>query len=194
MTQATDEILTPRLRLRALREADADALVRLAGDRAVADTMISVPHPFTDAHAADWIERYGADAPPGPHRYFAATSAADGALVGLVALRDIDEEHAQAELSFWIGRDHWGRGLAREAGAAVLAWGFDNLGLNRIVAFHMVRNAASGRVLAALGFANEGLLRERVRKWGSYEDVYCWALLRREWMAPGVPTPVRPPG
>jgi RimJ/RimL family protein N-acetyltransferase len=44
----------------------------------------------------------------------------------------------------------------------------------------MVRNPAAGRVLAKLGFRHEGLLRERVRKWGIYEDVLLMALLRRD--------------
>ncbi len=44
----------------------------------------------------------------------------------------------------------------------------------------MVRNPASGRVLEKIGFVREGLLRQRVRKWGVYEDVVLCALLRRD--------------
>ena len=54
------------------------------------------------------------------------------------------------------------------------------LGLNRIYAHHMVRNPGSGRVLEKIGFVGEGMLRERVRKWGVYEDVVLCAVLRRE--------------
>jgi ribosomal-protein-alanine N-acetyltransferase len=57
----------------------------------------------------------------------------------------------------------------------------EQLGLNRIYAHHMVRNPASGRVLAKVGMKPEGLLRQRVRKWGVFEDVVLLALLREEW-------------
>ena len=38
----------------------------------------------------------------------------------------------------------------------------------------------SGRVLAKLGLVQEGRVRQRVRKWGVYEDVLLWAILRRD--------------
>ena len=46
----------------------------------------------------------------------------------------------------------------------------------------MVRNPASGRVLAHLGFRPEGLLRQRVRKWGVFEDVVICGLVRADWL------------
>jgi len=45
----------------------------------------------------------------------------------------------------------------------------------------MQRNPASGRVLQKNGFHQEGLLRERVRKWDRYEDVLLWAIVRSDW-------------
>ena len=50
-------------------------------------------------------------------------------------------------------------------------------GLRRLVAFHMVRNPASRKVLTGIGFTQEGLLRQRVRKWGVLEDVCACAML-----------------
>ena len=45
----------------------------------------------------------------------------------------------------------------------------------------MVRNPASGRVLEKSGMQREGLLRQRVRKWGRFEDVVILAILRKDW-------------
>jgi ribosomal-protein-alanine N-acetyltransferase len=172
---------TDRLLLRPLMPEDAEPLERLAGDRAIADTMISVPHPFTSQEARDWIAAYGEPAPEGSDRYFATCLGSSGELVGITALRDIDDQHAQAELSFWIGRPYWGRGFASEAAGAVLKYAFEVLGLNRVTAYHMLRNQASGRVLTRLGFRHEGILRQRVRKWGVFEDVAAYAVLRAEY-------------
>lgn len=179
----TETIQTARLTLRPFRSEDAEPLQALAGDRAIADTTISVPHPFTPEHAQAWISEYGRPEPDPPHRYFAVVLRSEGSLIGVVALRDIDREHAQAELSFWIGRAYWGRGLASEAAAAALGFGFGEMALNRVTAYHMVRNAASRRVLTRLGFQGEGLLRQRVRKWGVFEDVLAYALLRADYVA-----------
>ena len=179
----TDLIQTARLVLRSFRPEDAAPLLILAGDRAIADTTISVPHPFTAEHAQAWITEHGQADSLSLHRYFAVVLRSEDALIGVVALRDIDREHAQAELSFWIGRAYWGRGLATEAAAAALRFGFEELGLNRVTAYHMVRNAPSRRVLTRLGFRGEGLLRQRVRKWGVFEDVLAYALLRGEYIA-----------
>jgi len=178
----TDIIHTARLTLRPFQPEDAEPLRILAGDRAIADTTISVPHPFTAEDARAWITEYARADSVCMHRYFAVVLRSEGALIGAVALRDIDREHAQAELSFWIGRAYWGRGLATEAASAALRFAFEELQLNRVTAYHMVRNAASRRVLARLGFQGEGLLRQRVRKWGVFEDVLAYALLRTEYI------------
>jgi ribosomal-protein-alanine N-acetyltransferase len=102
-------------------------------------------------------------------------------LIGSIGLRDIDTPYGQAELGFWIGKDWWGQGYAREAARAVIQFGFESLKLNRICAHHMIRNPASGRVLLASGMQREGVLRQRVQKWGVYEDVVLYATVRDDW-------------
>jgi len=79
-----------------------------------------------------------------------------------------------------LAESHSGQGYTTEAARAVVALGFGDLYLNRICAFHMARNPASGRVLAKLGFRQEGCLRQRARKWGIYEDALVWAKLRHD--------------
>jgi RimJ/RimL family protein N-acetyltransferase len=114
---------------------------------------------------------------PIPSINFAVRLHPGSTLIGSVGLRDIDREHLQAELGFWIGREWWGHGYASEAAGAAVRCGFDELGLNRIYAHHMARNPAAGQVLRHVGMRKEGLLRERVRKWGVYEDVVIYAVL-----------------
>jgi RimJ/RimL family protein N-acetyltransferase len=169
----TSEIRTERLILRWFQRSDAEPLAALAGDRAISDTMISVPHPLPAGFALRWVT---AEAP----NRFAVCEAASGLLAGAIELRELDAEHCQAELSFWIGRPFWGRGYATEAGLAVIRYAFATLDLNRVYAFHMVRNPASGQVLAKLGMRQEGLLRQKVRKWGRFEDVVARAVLRQD--------------
>ena len=174
---------TARLILRPLRPEDAPAVARLAGRREIADTTISIPHPYSEAQAREWIAKQTAPADPMTHVAFAITIKACGELIGTMSLRDIDHEHCQAELGFWIAVEWWGKNIATEAAQPVIRFGFEELKLNRIYAHHMVRNPASGRVLEKAGMKQEGLLRQRVRKWGVYEDVVILAILRADWMA-----------
>ena len=171
---------TERLVLDALAEEDLPALIALAGDRAIADTTISVPHPLDADGARQWLSRLQAAMADGSAASFAVREHAGPRLIGMVSLRSIDREHEEAELSVWIGTPFWGRGYATEAARAVVTHAFDALRLNRLIAHHMVRNPAAGHMLAKLGFRQEGLLRERVKKWGVYEDVALMALLRRD--------------
>lgn len=176
MLQPTLE--TPRLLLQPLQPDHAEALHRLAADRAIADTMVSIPHPLRRETVDAWIARASEDFARRAAASFATIRREDEQLVGYVALRHIDAEHELAEISFWTGRPFWGLGYTSEAGRRLVRYGFDNLGINRIYAYHMVRNPASGRVCEKLGMQPEGVLRQRVKKWDVYEDVVIQAVLR----------------
>ena len=176
---------TARLILRPLTLQDASNLSRLAGRREIADTTISIPHPYSEEQARRWITETADLFAKRKSVVFAMESKGEGMLAGTTGLRDIDAEHLQAELGFWVAVEWWGQGYATEAARAVVAFGFEQLGLNRIYAHHMVRNPASGRVLAKVGMKQEGLLRERVRKWGVFEDVVLLTVLRQEWDVSG---------
>ena len=175
------ELRTRRLCLRPFRDDDTARLAVLAGARRIADTTISVPHPYSVAQAVEDIRRFREAWQAGTAGHFAiAFPPGPSAFVGHIALRDIDWEHLTAELSFWIDEPASGNGYVAEAGNAMLRFAFDELKLNRIYAYHMVRNTASARVLTRLGMREEGILRQRVRKWGIFEDVRLWAILRED--------------
>jgi ribosomal-protein-alanine N-acetyltransferase len=171
---------TERLVLGAFEYAEAPELQQLAGAREIADTTLVIPHPYELVHAEQFIARQQEGAAEGHELILAIHRRSDGRLVGCVSLREIDADHLQAELGYWIGVLYWNQGFATEAARAVVNLGFDRLGLNRIYAHHMARNPASGRVLERLGMRREGLLRQRVRKWGRFEDVVIYAVLRED--------------
>lgn len=175
---ATPTIRTARLLLRPFARADAAAIAEFAGAFEIADTTISIPHPYSLQDAIDWIAGHRRARQRAQGFWFAITQAESAQLVGCVELRNPDKEHAQAELGFWVGKPFWRLGYASEAGSAIVRFGFESLGLNRIYAFHMARNPASGKVLQKLGMQREGVLRQRVRKWGRFEDVLAYAVLR----------------
>jgi RimJ/RimL family protein N-acetyltransferase len=85
----------------------------------------------------------------------AVTDREDGAFLGWAGLQHL-EGGADVELGYYLGRPAWGRGLATELARALVAHGFDELGLERIVAVVRPDNAASRRVLAKAGLHPAG--------------------------------------
>ncbi len=69
----------------------------------------------------------------------------------------------------------------KEALRAIIAFGFERMGLNRIEALVPAYNSRSIGLAESLGFKKEGVLRERSYFAGKYSDDVCFSLLRREW-------------
>ncbi|MDJ0569139.1 MAG: GNAT family N-acetyltransferase [Pleurocapsa sp. MO_192.B19] len=182
---------TERLLLRPLSPTDATSIQKLASDRQIADTTISIPHPYPDGEAERYISKKIAELKIGCSVTFAIglrpryaiESKLEAKLIGIIEIRDMDREHSVAELSFWLAVAAWGKGYMSEALKPLLNCGFETLSLNRIYAYHMVRNPASGKVLQKNGFKPEGLLRQRIRKWGIFENVILLSILRQEWQS-----------
>jgi len=174
---------TTRLRLRPLKLSDALAIQKAASVRKIADTMISLPHPYPPGEAERYIARQLDERKTGRSFTYIIEQQEEGRFCGLVEVRDIDREHSQGELSFWLTVEAWGKGYMSDALQEVVRYVFEYLDLNRLYAYHMTRNPATGRVLEKNGFKQEGLLLQRVRKWGQFEDVALWAILRQEWQA-----------
>jgi RimJ/RimL family protein N-acetyltransferase len=67
----------------------------------------------------------------------------------------------EPEFGYWIAKAWWGRGIATEAGRALIDNARDTLRLRRLDAGHFVDNPASGRVLQKLGFRPTGRTVQR---------------------------------
>lgn len=174
---------TERLVLRPFELRDATDVQRLAGALEVADTTMTIPHPYPDGAAEAWISTHD---PAWAARTLATFAIADretDALRGAVGLM-LAMPHLRAELGYWIGLPFWNRGYCTEAVRAVLAFGFDTLGLHRIEARHLMRNPSSGRVMQKVGMTCEGVNRGAFLKGETFEDAAIYAILRDEWHAP----------
>ena len=82
-----------------------------------------------------------------------------------------------AEIGYWIGEPHWGKGIATEATKQLVSYAFEQLDLVRLYAGVFSFNPASGRVMQKLGMIQEGLLRDHTYRWGKHEDLIAYGLL-----------------
>ncbi len=81
-----------------------------------------------------------------------------GDVIGLTGLQHL-AEGPEIEVGYRFLRDHWGQGYATEAATAAIRFGFDELGLDRIVAVTMPTNEASRRVLEKCGLTFAGVMQ-----------------------------------
>ncbi len=172
---------TGRLRLRAFTSSDAAAVTALAGDAEVSRYLLHVPHPYPAGLAEEWIAAHRDTWAQGQGATWAITRATDGVVVGTTSLRWV-RRHDHAELGYWLGREHWGRGYAVEAAAATVAFAFARLGCARVFAQHLGGNERSAKVLAKLGMTAEGVRRAHIKKQGAYHDTYQFGVLRDEFV------------
>lgn len=179
MSQPT--LKTTRLILRPFQKNDGPSVQLLAGDWEIADTTLNIPHPYEKGMAEQWIETHEAAYEAGTLAVFAVVLRDTNKLIGAVGLT-VDRSLNKANLGYWIGKPYWNSGYATEAAGAVIAAGFDDLDLNRIYASHFARNPSSGRVMEKLGMLLEGVARQDTMKWGEYEDVVSYGLLRKDWV------------
>ena len=108
-------LVTERLILRPYSLEDAPELQRLIGERDVAKTMITVPHPYEDGMAEWWISKQQESFEKGDAVEFAITHRHDGFLIGGVALINIDKQSDLAEIGYWIGKPYWNNGYCTDA-------------------------------------------------------------------------------
>jgi ribosomal-protein-alanine N-acetyltransferase len=172
---------TQRLILRPFNPSDAAIVQRLAGEKGIADTTLNIPHPYPDGAAEAWISSHARRYADGESAIFALVERARGILIGAIGL-EISVGHGSAELGYWIGRPYWNHGYCTEAAGTVLRFAFDDLGLNRVQARHFTRNPASGRVMQKIGMSHEGHLRQAVMKWGKFEDLELFAILKEDFV------------
>ena len=161
---------TERLTLRLHAPSDIPALMPLIGAREVAATTLRIPHPYTEADARDFIAGTQEERLNGSGLRLSIVVRESDTLCGGGSLR-IEPDHRRAELGYWIGVPHWGKGYATEAARALVKYGFETLQLHRIFASHFVDNLASARVLIKIGMRHEGRQRGHILKWGEFLDI-----------------------
>lgn len=166
---------TQRLRLRAPRPEDVKAIAMLAGDRRIAENTAHIPHPY----GIDDAERFvGSVNRRAGEATFVITR--DGVLIGACG---VDPRTEDAEIGYWLGTPHWGRGYATEALHALIDYAFGDLNHETLAAGARVNNPASRRVLEKCGFQWTGVRLTRIRAIHSAAPVDRFRLDRGLWMS-----------
>ncbi|MCW5731431.1 MAG: GNAT family N-acetyltransferase [Alphaproteobacteria bacterium] len=174
------EIETPALRLRRFRMADAPGLARLYTDDVIMRYMLpgkGLAKAEAETRARANITNFNAHWDRLGFGVWAMEERQGGRLIGQCGLRQLDEI-GEVEVLYLLNKTVWGRGLATQAAAAALDFGFRTIGLRRIVGFTNPANAASRRVLEKIGLRFERLSDEL------WNTMLAWhAVELEDWLA-----------
>lgn len=122
------------------------------------------------------------DSHDGETTRYDAVIEADGVPVGTIGLLSIDRKNSKAEYYIAMGETSYkGKGVAKEASKLILAYGFEELGLNRIYLFTEVDNIAAQKLFERVGFKREGILKQDVYSHGAFADRIAYGFLKEEW-------------
>jgi RimJ/RimL family protein N-acetyltransferase len=151
-----------------MRVEDVDALTQLWCDPDVTRFM-GGPRDYDTLHA-NLLKDIAEPVQP-TFDLWTTVEAATGRIIGHCGIYDKEIEGVtEHEVIYVLARDAWGKGYATEAALAIKEYGFNTLGLARVIALIEPENVASERVARKAGFAFE---REVVRPGGAVRKVYA---------------------
>jgi ribosomal-protein-alanine N-acetyltransferase len=98
-------------------------------------------------------------------------------IMGACGFNDWSQKHKRAETGYWLFPDFQRKGIMTEAMQLIISYGFNQMGLHRIMAVVETENLSSIWLLEKLGFMQEGLQKDVEIKNGKYIDHFLYALL-----------------
>lgn len=146
---------TARLRLRPWREADAEALYRLASDPEVGPRAGWPPHQSV-AESREIIRTVFSN-----DTTWAIVWKASDEVVGAIGYGpscdcNLPAWEGEPTVGYWVGRPYWNRGICSEALRAMIDHIQATTSIRSLISGHFVDNPASGRVMEKCGFQPTG--------------------------------------
>lgn len=179
-------IETPRLTLRNWREADVAAFVRHTNTAPVMRWLGGVRdeaelRSIVENRIMRWQEERG-------FTFWAVERKEDRELLGFCGLKIADGKESPVaglhEIGWRLREDAWGRGYAKEAATASLAYAFGTLGTERVVALTVAGNRASWGLMERLGMRRREDLDHVDPDWPeSMNPVIVYEMEKAAWPA-----------
>ena len=148
-------IRTSRLILRRPVDADIPAITAIANNHRIAQNLASMPHPFGEEDAAQWVARFKHADGKTRGGYMILLRGGEK-LIGACGFGPVKDLRLP-QLGYWVGEPYWGQGYATEAGWAVIDYVFNKTSIPVLGCGCRVTNHASRRVIDKCGFLYDGL-------------------------------------
>lgn len=170
-----------RVVLRELQISDAASLHALLTTEEV--TRFISPPPSTVEGFEKFIAWTHRQRAAGEYACFAVTLAGFDTAIGIFQVRQIDADFSTAEWGFAIGSPFWGTGVFADAAELVLAFAFEQAGVQRLEARAAIRNGRGTGALLKMGAVLEARLRRSFQRHGEWIDQGLYSILADDWRA-----------
>jgi ribosomal-protein-serine acetyltransferase len=107
----------------------------------------------------------------------------DKHLVGRIGLHYLNMGNRNAAIGYWLNKQAEGKGIMTRCCTALINYGFNELGLQRIEIKAATTNEKSQAIPRRLAFQQEGILRQAELVGGKFLDLVLFAMLKEEWLA-----------
>ena len=176
----TGLIETERLLLREFRYSDTESMMRnwISDDEVQA--MYGEPSYKTKEEVISLLDEYIGRNQSGYYYRWAVIEKESEECIGQIAYFLVSSDNRFAEIEYCIGKAFQHKGYATEATKAVINYGFDRIGLNKVQICVRPSNIASFKVIEKCGFMKDGILRQYFFMNGAYEDRMYFSILRDE--------------
>jgi len=170
------------IQLRPPLPQDAEVLFPLLAGTSVCDTL-AWDGPETAEEFRQGLALRALQVLAGDKHFFTIELRATSQPIGSCDLRFEDDDPSQANVGLWIGEPYQGRGYGTQVVGALAAYGFETLGLDKIVADVFVGNWASRRAFEKNGFELESTQQAALTKRGKPVDEWMLGLSRADYLA-----------
>ena len=155
--------------------SDAPVLAKILSEEITQNLRDGIPNPYTISDGEEYIGRV-LNSPPSSQYCWAIVH--EGIVIGSIGLfRQSNIHFRTAELGYYIGIEHWGKGIMTAAVTEACNYIFKNTNIIRIYAEPFAYNIASCRVLEKSGFILEGILRKNAVKNDKIIDMKLYSLV-----------------
>ena len=172
-------LTTERLTLRRMMVGDCYDMYEYASKPEVTKFLTWSPHSDIE-YTKEYLQYIANHYRLGDFYDWAVILREEDKMIGTCGFTRFHTQHDSAEIGYVINPAYCGRGIATEAVMAVMAFGFDNLGLHRIEAKYIRGNDASRRVMEKVGMTFEGMRRGEMLIKGNYRDIGVCSILRED--------------
>jgi ribosomal-protein-serine acetyltransferase len=174
------ELVGSTLCLRVLCREDAPGILALLRDPEVSQFFLWEP-PRDLKGARAYVAGFQEETAMGWAYHFAVVGRPGGALLGVANLYHINATAGEAEIGIWLGRAHWGQGAQQEVNHLLLEFGFDQLGLRRLMFRVAVENTRAQAAFRKLGASDWGCVELFSRRQDRMVEHRVFGVEDAEW-------------
>ncbi|AYB43910.1 GNAT family protein [Paenibacillus lautus] len=167
-------IVTERLVIREFEPGDWQDVLQYTSDPLV---MFYMPEPV---HTEETVKQFLEQNKGGQAHHYAVMLHKEQRVIGHMVFHPCFGEHTY-EIGWVFHSAYHGMGYATEAARALLQYGFEALGIHRIIATCQPENTPSYKVMEKLGMRREGCFRQCIPRGDIWWDEYYYAMLESEW-------------